>query len=137
MYQAGQVAERIKLNPSEQTQNSQTTSSNTPDIFAKVWRGLQAARHISKDDGVGETDYKYWNHMLKDLTNEKLLAGLKAVDGFQGYMTIGVFKKLCLDASVKVPAYRPFNSSRALTVKPIQGDVLQSRLRSMKAELGL
>lgn len=72
-----------------------------------VWRGLQAARFISKDDAVGGTDYKYWRHQLGNLTDETLKAGLKASSEFTGVMTWSAFQKLCLDATRVEPCHKP------------------------------
>lgn len=75
-----------------------------------VWRGLQAARFISKDDVVGGTDYRYWRAQLKDLTDDQLKAGLRASGEFSGYMTWSAFKNLCLDATRQEPCHRQYKA---------------------------
>ena len=60
-----------------------------------VWRALQSAKHITMDQKVGETDYKYWQAFLKDLTDDELKAGLRRISDFKDYLTVGIFKGLC------------------------------------------
>jgi hypothetical protein len=60
-----------------------------------VWRALQSAKHIPLDQKVGETDFRYWQAFLKDLSDEELRAGLNAVSDFDDYLTVGRFKKMC------------------------------------------
>ena len=99
-----------------------------------MWRGLQAARFINKDDHVGGTDYKYWRHELKDLTDEQLQAGLRHTGSFEGVMTWSAFKKLCLEATAKHPSHKKF---KALPCKPLSREVLRSRIAQMREELAL
>jgi len=72
--------------------------------------------------------------MLKDLTDDQLKSGLKATDKFDGFLTIGKFKNLCVARVRNHPSYKPF---LRLPVKPMDGTETQRRLRAMKLELAL
>ena len=80
------------------------------------------------------TEYKYWRRQLHDLTDEDLKAGFKATDSFTGYLTWAEFRKLCKDSTKSHASHRAF---KALPNKPMEGTELQSRISSMKKDLGL
>ena len=65
--------------------------------FVEIWRKLQAGKFISKIEVVDGTDYKFWRHNLKDLTDKQLDCGVKGTSFFQGYLTWAAFRKLCID----------------------------------------
>lgn len=46
---------------------------------------------------IGSPEYFYWRDQCKDFTDKHLMAGYQAAGGFQGYFTIGEFRKLCID----------------------------------------
>ena len=65
--------------------------------FDYIWRGLQAARLLTKDMVIDGTDYHYWRASLRDLSDKHLLAGLKQSQTFHGFFTWAEFRKLCVD----------------------------------------
>ena len=130
------ASELIKASQTEQTKQQGNTSprSHSDRVFVFVWRGLQAGRFISKDDEVGGTDYKYWQHQLRNLTDEQLQAGLRATENFEGYMTWSSFRNLCLDASRVVASHRPY---QAIPQKYLEATELRSRIKKMREEVGI
>lgn len=58
---------------------------------------------------VGETDYKYWSHSLREFTDEQLLAGLKRAADHVGYFTLGTFRELCKPEVVKA-CHKPYEA---------------------------
>ena len=82
--------------------------SHDEGTFAKIWRGLQAGKYISKDEVAGGKDYHYWRHQLRDMTDPQLVAGLEATARFDGFLTWSEFRKLCKpkqSASHEYPKY--------------------------------
>lgn len=120
-----------------QTKPSETTYRSSEQTFAMVWRGLQAARLISRDGGsnVGGTDYLYWRSFLRDLSAAQLEAGLKAAPNFEGYLTVGAFKTLCLQAYNTGVRYSPIPPTRQLEQKAIPKDEWRRRMDKLKAFL--
>jgi len=109
-------------------------SSNSEKVFIYVWRGLQAAKFLAKDEVVGGTEYKYWRQMLKDTTDEQLLGGFRATENFHGYLTWSEFKSLCVQSTKREACHRPF---AALPYKAMDKETLRARLAKMKQELAL
>lgn len=100
-------------------------------MFAFVWRGLQASRFISKEDTVGGTDYKYWRHQLRDLTDDQLKTGLRESQDFHGYMTLSSFRELCMRDSRREPSHQRY---KALPIKKMDIDRARERFDQMYLE---
>lgn len=72
-----------------------------------VWRGLKAMGLVHTE--VGETDYKYWSHSLREFDDKELLSGLKMAADHKGYFTLGSFRDLCKPEIVKA-CHKPFEA---------------------------
>lgn len=93
---------------------------------------MQAGRFVTKEEHVGGTEFKYWQQVLKDLTDEELINGLKGTAEFRGYLTWGEFKKLCLDKPEK-----PIEYYQPLPRPKLPPEEIKERMRKLREELGL
>lgn len=78
------------------------------------------------------TEYKYWRHQLADLTDEKLLAGLRATRncGVEAYkLTWSDFRRLCVEATRQEPSHRKF---QALPVLPASKEFAKAQCEALK-----
>lgn len=92
----------INQNQTGQMKQSEPHSNeynHREDKFIETWRKLQAGKFIIKDEVVDGTDYRFWRHNLKDLTDKQLDFGVKGTSFFHGYLTWAAFRKLCIDYS--------------------------------------
>lgn len=118
----------------EQTRRSETTLAHSPECFAEVWRSLQAAKHISKSEQVGGTEFKYWRAFLKDLTNEQIREGRGKIADFEGYLTVGAFKKLCTEKESSGPYYNPYQLPAPTKGRRTPKDIAKERIAKIKQE---
>ena len=127
----------LKVHPNDQTEHSHSTSSATAHdlaVFAKAWRLLQASRLLTKDLVIDGTDYRYWQHSCRDLTNEEIMRGLENSKGFHGYFTLGEWRKLCkLKEDAGAPYHRPFLPSPEY--KPLPREAVKKHIAMLRETL--
>ena len=97
------------------TRNTRTCA-HSEEVFDYVWRGLQAARLLTKDMVINGVDYRYWRDNLRDLSDNYLRAGLKHSGTFIGYMGWGEFRKLCMDG-YSIQKAQNFQSAEPTTAR--------------------
>lgn len=108
--------------------------AHSPECFAEVWRSLQAAKQIPKTDEIGGTEFKYWRAFLKDLTDDQLREGRGRIADFDGYLTVGAFKKLCTESEQKGDYYNPYQLPAPSKGTPTPKDVAKARIKALKEE---
>ena len=106
MKTVGQVLSQSQTGQTRQSWTRSVTYSHSEQQFIEIWRGLQAAKFLTKDELVNGTDYKYWRANLHDMTDEQLVLGLDASRNFHGFMTWSEFRKLCVDSTKSFAAHK-------------------------------
>ena len=132
------VNEVIQQVTSDQTKPSRNTSQSTAHdlaTFAKAWRLLQSSRLLSKDQIIDGTDYRYWQHACRDLTNEQIMHGLERSKNFEGYFTLGEWRKLCEHKEIRAPYHRAFLPEP--DNEPVSPEQAKKYISELKKTLGM
>lgn len=80
-------------------------------MFDNVWKGLKSSKLITQAEFDNADNYRYWQWSLAKMTDEDLLRGLRATQGFKGYFTLGAFVSLCEEPEV-APYHKPYNPNQ-------------------------
>lgn len=128
------ITEVIQASQREQTKPQEISCNHSPEIFAEVWRSLQAARQIAKDELVGGTEFKYWRAFLKDLTDDQIKHGRKKIADFDGYLTVGAFKKLCTEKESSGPYFNPYQLPAPTKGRRTPKHIAKERIAKIKQE---
>lgn len=84
-------------------------------------------------DGIGSTDYEYWQASLSDIDDENLEAGLVKARNWTGFLTLGDFRGLCK----KDRTHASYKEHKRIKHQSLPKDELRGRLSKMREELGL
>jgi len=74
-----------------------------------------------------------WANGLADLSEERLTAGFVKAKDYTGYLTLGDLRNLC-KKPVENGSYRRF---KALPHKPMDSDMLKSKIAKMRKQLDI
>lgn len=97
MRQATEIINRPSTQQTKPSTENTPTYAHSEECFDYVWRGLQAARLLTKDMGIDSVDYRYWRSQLSDMTDKHLQAGFRNSGTFHGFFTWAEFRKLCIE----------------------------------------
>ena len=96
-----------------------------------VWRGLKAMGLVHTE--VGETDFKYWDYSMRDLDDERLMAGLKKAQDHTGFLTLGGFRNLCKPEET-APCHQAF---QGLPKPRMTVEQRKAAMAKLRAEVGI
>lgn len=91
-----------------------------------MWTGLLLSKLVTEPEGSAE--YIYWEHELRDMTDEQLLTGLENAKNHKGWLTIGGFRGLC-EKPETAPCHKPFEALPKPKVDLIKRRELAAKMR--------
>lgn len=98
-----------------------------------MWTGLLLSKLVTEPEGSAE--YIYWEHELRDMTDEQLLTGLENAKNHKGWLTIGGFRGLCEKPEV-APYHRPYNPNQ-LEHKGMTPEARKAAMKKLREEVGI
>lgn len=136
MQTVGEIIKANQIGPTKPFTENTRTYAHSERVFDYVWRGLQAARFITKDEVVDGTDYRYWRQMLRDLRDDQLLKGFRGTEDFTGYLTWSEFRQMCTHVDRVEPSHKPFALPAPKGEKMTPAE-RQEMMKKLRAELGV